>query len=193
MLIICAHNNVQLQNPNCLVMVDNCYGEFAESIEPPMVVYDAAYTVIWYILIIYTTGTLAQCCWLLQGADLIAGSLIKNPGGTIAPCGGYVAGRKEWVAAAAARLSAPGLGVDCGSTPGDIMRTLFQGLFLGPQMVGEAIKVSTLSSNYSFMCSLSLFGPDFWGLLTREAISLLKSWLVKGTRCSQAPAPHDTM
>ncbi|GFQ06247.1 uncharacterized protein ynbb [Phtheirospermum japonicum] len=72
---------IKLQNPNCLVMVDNCYGEFTERIEPPMV-----------------------------GADLIAGSFIKNPGGTIAPCGGYVAGSKKWVAAAAARLSAPGLG-----------------------------------------------------------------------------------
>lgn len=83
-----------------------------------------------------------------QGADLIAGSLIKNPGGTIAPCGGYVAGRKKWVEAAAARLSAPGLGMDCGSTPGDIMRTYFQGLFLAPQMVGEAIKV--MASAFSF-------------------------------------------
>ncbi|KAF8413962.1 hypothetical protein HHK36_001959 [Tetracentron sinense] len=103
--------NRTIQNPNCLVMVDNCYGEFVESMEPPMV-----------------------------GADLIAGSLIKNPGGTVAPCGGYVAGREKWVKAAAARLSAPGLGVDCGSTPGDIMRAFFQGLFLSPQMVGEAIK-----------------------------------------------------
>ncbi|KAK9025777.1 hypothetical protein V6N11_038634 [Hibiscus sabdariffa] len=102
---------IKMQNPNCLVMVDNCYGEFVESIEPPMV-----------------------------GADLIAGSLIKNPGGTIAPCGGYVAGSKRWVDAAAARLSAPGLGIDCGSTPGDIMRAFFQGLFIAPQMVGEAIK-----------------------------------------------------
>ncbi|KAK4398408.1 putative protein YnbB [Sesamum angolense] len=81
---------------------------------------------------------------IIKGADLIAGSFIKNPGGTIAPCGGYVAGRKKWVAAAAARLSAPGLGVDCGSTPGDIMRIFFQGLFLAPQMVGEAIKGSLL-------------------------------------------------
>ncbi|XP_072969240.1 uncharacterized protein [Typha angustifolia] len=102
---------IKEQNANCMVMVDNCYGEFVEASEPPMV-----------------------------GADLIAGSLIKNPGGTIAPCGGYVAGKKEWVEKAAARLSAPGLGVDCGSTPGDVMRTLFQGLFLSPQMVGEAIK-----------------------------------------------------
>lgn len=106
---------IKLQNPNCLVMVDNCYGEFTESIEPTMV-----------------------------GADVIAGSFIKNPGGTIAPSGGYVAGRKKLVAAAAARLSAPGLGMDCGSTPGDVMRLLFQGLSLAPQMVGEAIKGSFL-------------------------------------------------
>lgn len=58
----------------------------------------------------------------------MAGSLIKNPGGTIAPCGGYVAGKKKLVEAAAARLSAPGLGVDCGSTPGDIMRAFFSGI-----------------------------------------------------------------
>ncbi|CAA0825194.1 Unknown protein [Striga hermonthica] len=106
-----AINIIKLQNPECLVTVDNCYGEFTEIIEPPMV-----------------------------GADLVAGSFIKNPGGTIAPCGGYVAGSRKWVAAAAARLSAPGLGIDCGSTLGDIMRIFFQGLFLAPQMVGEAIK-----------------------------------------------------
>ncbi|KAJ0971637.1 hypothetical protein J5N97_019596 [Dioscorea zingiberensis] len=106
-----AIDTIKSQNPNCLVLVDNCYGEFAETSEPTMV-----------------------------GADLIAGSLIKNPGGTIAPCGGYVAGKKTWVEAAAARLSAPGLGLDFGSTPGHVMRTLFQGLFLPPHMVGEAIK-----------------------------------------------------
>ena len=89
----------------------------------------------------------------VQGADLIAGSLIKNPGGTIAPCGGYVAGRARWVKAAAARLSAPGLGVDCGSTPGHIMRVFFQGLFLSPQMVGEAIKVlASLLRNFTSKC-----------------------------------------
>ncbi|RWW45801.1 hypothetical protein BHE74_00048326, partial [Ensete ventricosum] len=80
----------------------------------------------------------------IRGADLIAGSLIKNPGGTIAPCGGYVAGKRIWVEAAAARLSAPGLGVDCGSMTGDVRRALFQGLFLSPQMVGEAIKAVQL-------------------------------------------------
>ncbi|KAM0829193.1 hypothetical protein ACQ4PT_067031 [Festuca glaucescens] len=106
-----TYREVPMQNPNCNVMVDNCYGEFVETSEPPMV-----------------------------GADLIAGSLIKNPGGTIAPCGGYVAGKKDLVAAAAARLSAPGLGVEFGSAPGHVMRALFQGLFLAPQMVGEAVK-----------------------------------------------------
>jgi cystathionine beta-lyase family protein involved in aluminum resistance len=85
-----------------------------------------------------------------QGADLIAGSLIKNPGGTIAPCGGYVAGKKDLVAAAAARLSAPGLGVEFGSAPGHVMRALFQGLFLAPQMVGEAVKVGLLINYFLF-------------------------------------------
>ncbi|KAG5032884.1 hypothetical protein JHK85_016866 [Glycine max] len=92
----------------------------------------------------------------VPGADLIAGSLIKNPGGTIAPCGGYIAGKKKCVEAAAARLSAPGLGVDCGSTPGDIMRAFFQGLFLSSQMVGEAIKFWHLKA---IKCSLSPASP----------------------------------
>ncbi|KAJ3693666.1 hypothetical protein LUZ60_009146 [Juncus effusus] len=102
---------IKEQNKECMVMVDNCYGEFVETSEPPMV-----------------------------GADLIAGSLIKNPGGTIAPGGGYIAGKKELVEAAGARLAAPGLGVDCGPTPGHVMRAFYQGLFLSPQMVGEAVK-----------------------------------------------------
>lgn len=128
---------IQMQNPNCLVMVDNCYGEFVESIEPPMVVCE-----IFFIpSVLISLNKDKKCCKCMQGADLIAGSLIKNPGGTIAPCGGYVAGRERWVKAAAARLSAPGLGIDCGATPGDVMRSFFQGLFLSPQMVGETIKV----------------------------------------------------
>ncbi|WRX28135.1 Putative methionine gamma-lyase - like 1 [Theobroma cacao] len=131
---------IKMQNPNCLVMVDNCYGEFVESIEPPMVVGG-----IFHIAFFSGEGQMVSLM-VGQGADLIAGSLIKNPGGTIAPCGGYVAGRKQWVDAAAARLSAPGLGVDCGSAPGDIMRAFFQGLFLAPQMVGEAIKGTFLVS-----------------------------------------------
>jgi cystathionine beta-lyase family protein involved in aluminum resistance len=98
----------QLQ-PGCLCFVDNCYGEFVEGMEPPAV-----------------------------GADLIAGSLIKNAGGTIAPTGGYVAGGAEWVERACCRLTAPGIGSE-GGTGFDLYRLLFQGLFLAPQMVAEAL------------------------------------------------------
>jgi cystathionine beta-lyase family protein involved in aluminum resistance len=101
---------VKQQNPNTVCFVDNCYGEFIETLEPTAV-----------------------------GADLIAGSLIKNPGGTIAPAGGYIAGRAELVEAATCRLTAPGIGSSGGATF-DQNRLLFQGLFLAPQMVGEAIK-----------------------------------------------------
>ncbi len=98
----------QLQ-PGCLCFIDNCYGEFVEGLEPPAV-----------------------------GADLIAGSLIKNAGGTIAPTGGYVAGGAEWVERACCRLTAPGIGSE-GGTGFDLYRLLFQGLFLAPQMVAEAL------------------------------------------------------
>mgnify|MGYP006420678617 CR=1 FL=1 len=105
---------VKRQNPDTICFVDNCYGEFVEDREPPAV-----------------------------GADLIAGSLIKNPGGTIVPAGGYVAGRQDLVEAAACRLTAPGIGSSGGATF-DQNRLLFQGLFLAPQMVGEAMKGNRL-------------------------------------------------
>ncbi len=101
---------VKQQNPDTVCFVDNCYGEFVEDREPTAV-----------------------------GADLIAGSLIKNPGGTIAPAGGYIAGRADLVEAACCRLTAPGVGSFGGATF-DQNRLLFQGLFLAPQMVGEAMK-----------------------------------------------------
>eukprot|EP00897_Mesotaenium_endlicherianum_P004771 jgi/Mesen1/4321/ME000022S03614 len=110
-----AISAIKEQNPECIIVVDNCYGEFVDTLEPTAV-----------------------------GADLMAGSLIKNPGGTIAPCGGYVAGKERWVEAAAARLAAPGIGLEAGATTGDTMRLLLQGLFLAPQVVGEAIKGSLL-------------------------------------------------
>ncbi len=101
---------VKGQNPDTVCFVDNCYGEFVETQEPTAV-----------------------------GADLMAGSLIKNPGGTIAPTGGYVAGRADLVAAALCRLTAPGIGGSGGSSLQQ-NRLLYQGLFLAPQMVGEALK-----------------------------------------------------
>lgn len=102
------------QNPDVVCFVDNCYGEFVEDCEPTAV-----------------------------GADLMAGSLIKNPGGTIAPTGGYVAGRADLVEAATCRLTAPGIGRSGGSSLHQ-NRLLFQGLFLAPQMVGEAMKGNAL-------------------------------------------------
>ncbi|MEB3265656.1 MAG: methionine gamma-lyase family protein, partial [Cyanobacteriota bacterium] len=100
---------VKALQPDCLCFVDNCYGEFVENLEPPAV-----------------------------GADLIAGSLIKNLGGTIAPSGGYVAGQAHLVEQACCRLTAPGIGSE-GGTGFDLHRLLFQGLFLAPQMVAEAL------------------------------------------------------
>ncbi len=102
--------SVKRQNPNTVCFVDNCYGEFIEDREPTAV-----------------------------GADLMAGSLIKNPGGTIVTAGGYVAGKADLVEATACRLTAPGIGSEGGATF-DQSRLMFQGLFLAPQMVGEAIK-----------------------------------------------------
>jgi cystathionine beta-lyase family protein involved in aluminum resistance len=107
---------VKQQNPNTICFVDNCYGEFVENREPPAV-----------------------------GADLIAGSLIKNPGGTIVTAGGYIAGRADLVEAATCRLTAPGIGSSGGATF-DQNRLLFQGLFLAPQMVGEALKGNHLTA-----------------------------------------------
>lgn len=96
--------------PDVICFVDNCYGEFIDTIEPTDV-----------------------------GADLIAGSLIKNIGGGIAPAGGYIAGKKSCVEQAAYRLTIPGIGGECGSTFG-VMRLLFQGLFLAPHVAIEAVK-----------------------------------------------------
>ena len=103
---------VKKVNPNCNIMVDNCYGEFTDVIEPTHV-----------------------------GADIVAGSLIKNPGGGLAPTGGYVAGKAELVERAALRLTTPGIGAECGSTLGN-NRLLFQGLFMAPHVVAQALKTA---------------------------------------------------
>ena len=99
-------------NKSVNVLVDNCYGEFVSAAEPGNV-----------------------------GADIIAGSLIKNPGGGLAPTGGYVAGRKDLVEAAAHRLTAPGIGGECGSAAGG-HRLLYQGLFMAPHTVAQALKTA---------------------------------------------------
>ena len=106
--------------PNSICFVDNCYGEFVENQEPTAI-----------------------------GADLIAGSLIKNLGGTIVPTGGYIAGKADLVDKACCRLTAPGIGSEGGITF-DLNRTILQGLFLAPQMVAEAlIGAEIISSTFA--------------------------------------------
>lgn len=103
-------------NKSVICFVDNCYGEFVDTKEPTDV-----------------------------GADIVAGSLIKNIGGGIAPTGGYIAGRASYVTQAAYRLTIPGIGGECGSTFG-VMRTLYQGLFLAPHVAMEAVKTSVFAA-----------------------------------------------
>nr|WP_319489360.1 methionine gamma-lyase family protein [uncultured Caproiciproducens sp.] len=116
---------VKKKAPDCIVMVDNCYGEFVQTQEPAS-----------------------------RGADLMAGSLIKNPGGGIAPTGGYIAGRKDLVESCSYRLTTPGIGREIGATLGN-NRELFMGAFHAPHVTGEALKTA------SFTAALfSLFGYD---------------------------------
>ena len=103
-------------NPKAAVLVDNCYGEFVETLEPTQV-----------------------------GADLVVGSLIKNPGGGLAPTGGYIAGRADLVQAAAQRLTVPGIGGECGCTMGN-NRALYQGLFMAPHVVAQAVKTAVFAA-----------------------------------------------
>ena len=108
---------IKQQKPDIICMVDNCYGEFVERTEPTQI-----------------------------GADLMVGSLIKNPGGGLAPIGGYIVGRKDCVERASFRLSAPGLGKEIGASLG-LNQSLFQGLFLAPTVVAGALKGAIFAAN----------------------------------------------
>ncbi len=107
---------IKAVNPHVSILVDNCYGEFVEEKEPTQV-----------------------------GADLVVGSLIKNPGGGLAPTGGYIAGRRDLVEGAAMRLTCPGIGKECGSTLGN-NRLLYQGLFMAPHTVAQALKTAVFAA-----------------------------------------------
>ena len=107
---------IRQQNRSVAILVDNCYGEFVETLEPSQV-----------------------------GADLIMGSLIKNPGGGLAPMGGYVAGRRDLVESAAMRMTVPGIGRECGASLGN-NRALYQGLFLAPHTVAQATKTAVFAA-----------------------------------------------
>ncbi len=103
--------------PDVICMVDNCYGEFTETIEPTDV-----------------------------GADLVVGSLIKNPGGGLAPIGGYLAGKKECIENAAYRLTSPGLGKEVGASL-QVLNSFYQGLFLAPSVTANALKAAIFAAN----------------------------------------------
>ncbi|MBE6774708.1 MAG: hypothetical protein E7543_00785 [Ruminococcaceae bacterium] len=117
--------DITKKHTDAVVMVDNCYGEWTERIEPTDV-----------------------------GADIIAGSLIKNPGGGIAKTGGYIAGKRECIELCAYRLTTPGLGKEVGATLGQ-SRELFMGIFNGPHVVGEALRTAAFTS-----ALFSLMGYD---------------------------------
>ncbi|MDR2647474.1 MAG: methionine gamma-lyase family protein [Oscillospiraceae bacterium] len=113
---IAAVAQIAKEQSNAIVMIDNCYGEFVQTREP------------------------TEC-----GADIIAGSLIKNPGGGLAKNGGYIAGRKDLVDLCACRMTVPGIGGEVGATLG-LNRSLFMGLFHAPHVVGEALKTAVFAA-----------------------------------------------
>ena len=129
-------------NPEASIMVDNCYGEFTDVIEPTQV-----------------------------GADIIAGSLIKNPGGGIAPTGGYIAGKAELVERAAMRLTTPGIGGECGSTLGN-NRLLFQGLFIAPHTVAQALKTAAFCA--AMMDELGIESSPAYNAERSDIIQMIK-------------------
>ena len=107
---------IKAANPNCITFIDNCYGEFVETCEPVEV-----------------------------GADIVAGSLIKNIGGGLAPTGGYICGKNELVELASYRLTAPGMGNELGASLGT-PRLLYQGLFLAPHVTAQAVKAAIFAA-----------------------------------------------
>lgn len=111
--------------PDVICMVDNCYGEFVEKTEPSDV-----------------------------GADMVVGSLIKNPGGGLAPIGGYIAGKKECVENAAFRLTSPGLGKEVGASLG-VLTSFYQGLFMAPTVTASALKGAILAANLFERCGFA--------------------------------------
>ncbi|HLS09212.1 methionine gamma-lyase family protein [Lentibacillus sp.] len=121
---------VKAINENLIIFVDNCYGEFVEEQEP-----------------------------LHAGADVIAGSLIKNPGGGMVRAGGYIAGKTEYVEQCANRLTAPGLGKETGATF-NMLQEMFQGLFMAPHIVGEALKGAVLTARFLDLAGFCT-SPDY--------------------------------
>lgn len=134
-----ASKLVKSKNKNIIVMVDNCYGEFVQTSEP-----------------------------VSHGADIIAGSLIKNAGGGIAKSGGYIAGRKDLIEKCSYRVTTPGIGREVGATLGHT-RELFMGLFHSPHVVGEALKTAAYISSM-----FSSFGYDVTPKFNEERYDIIQ-------------------
>ena len=151
-------------NPRAALIVDNCYGEFTELTEPTEV-----------------------------GADLVAGSLIKNPGGGLAPRGGYVAGRADLVEAAAYRLTVPGIGGEVGATPGN-NRLLYQGLFLAPHTTAQALKTAVFCARLMELMGFDTFPA--WDAPRSDIIQTVRlktpEMLSRFCRGIQSGAPVDS-
>lgn len=139
---------VRAAAPRVAILVDNCYGEFTSTLEPTAV-----------------------------GADMIVGSLIKNPGGGLAPTGGYLAGKKEWIERIAQRMTVPGMGREVGSYAGSY-RPFYQGLFMAPHTTAQALK------------SAALFAELFqgFGLPTMPAPDAIRSDIVQAVQFPTAEA-----
>lgn len=151
-------------NSEIVTVVDNCYGEFCEELEPPAV-----------------------------GADLTAGSLIKNPGGTLAPAGGYIAGASHWVEKAAEALTVPGIGRECGASLID-GRLLYQGLYLAPHMVAQALKTAAFAAHALHGLGYSVSpGPGEWrGDIIQSVVFGDPEKLLGFVRGIQAASPVDS-
>lgn len=155
---------IRRANSDVAILVDNCYGEFVEELEPTQV-----------------------------GADLVVGSLIKNPGGGLAPTGGYLAGRRELIEGAASRLTAPGIGKECGCTLGHD-RALYQGLFLAPHTTAQAVKTAMFAAR--MMELLGFEAEPGSGEIRRDIIQMLHLKTPEGVkrfcRGIQMGAPVDS-
>lgn len=151
--------------PEAVIFVDNCYGEFVEEKEPTHV-----------------------------GADLVAGSLIKNPGGGLAKSGGYIAGRKKWVERAASRLVGPGITIEGGATYG-YLHDYYQGLFMAPHIVGQALKGVIFAS--ALLGELGFHTTPQWNEERTDIIQQIyletEENLIAFCQSIQSSAPIDSM
>lgn len=158
-----AISAVKAARPDVVIVVDNCYGEFVEEDEPT----DA-------------------------GADLVIGSLIKNPGGGVAPTGAYIAGRKKLIERIQYRLTAPGIGMEVGSWPAGYL-SFYQGLFLAPHVVGECMKGAVLlSAAFEEMgCEVMPGAADMRSDITQSIKFNSEEKLLKFCRTVQSASPVD--